>query len=66
MVDGIVVEQVGGNDRLDDLVHDLLAQIFGGDLLSVLSGDDNSVDADWRNGASAVRVLLVLDGDLRL
>ncbi len=46
VVDGVVVEQVGGDDLLDDLLHDLGAEVLGGDLLGVLGGDDDGVDTE--------------------
>ncbi|KAI3487290.1 hypothetical protein L1887_48875 [Cichorium endivia] len=54
---------VGGDDLLDDLLHDLGAEVLGGDLLGVLGGDDDGVDAEGDGGTA---VLLVLDGDLGL
>ena len=64
MVDGPDVEQVGADDLLDDLLLDLLPQVLGGDLLGVLSRDDDGVDPQGDDGT--VSVLLVLDGDLGL
>lgn len=63
MVDGFVVQEVGRNDLLDDLLEYLLAEVLGGDLLSVLGGDDNGIDAKG-DGSSAI--LLVLNSDLGL
>lgn len=63
MVDGALVEEVGGDDLLDDLLEELGAEILSRDLLGVLSGDDDGVDTDGDGGTS---LLLVLDGDLGL
>jgi hypothetical protein len=64
VVDGLVVQELGVNNLLDDLLLDLLPQLLGGDLLSVLGGDDDGVDSQGDDGT--VSVLLVLDGDLSL
>lgn len=63
MVDGLLIEVLGGDGGLDDLLKDLLAELLGGDLGSVLGGDDDGVDAEGNNGAV---VVLVLNGDLGL
>ena len=63
MVDGLLVEVLGGDGGLDDLLKDLLAELLGGDLGSVLSRDDDGVDAEGNDGAV---VVLVLNGDLGL
>jgi hypothetical protein len=62
--DGLVVEQVRRDDGLDHLLHKLLLQVRRRDLLGVLGRDDDGVDAAGNEGA--VRLLLVLDGDLGL
>lgn len=64
VVDGSVVEEVLGDDGLDDLLEDLGSEVLGRDLLGVLRGDDDGVDSEGND--RAVRLLLVLDGDLRL
>lgn len=63
VVDGLVIKQVGGDDLLDDLLFDLLAEQLSGDVLGVLGGDNDGVDALGDNGTV---VVLVLDGDLGL
>lgn len=63
VVDGTVIEEVSGDNLLDDLLLDLLAELLSADLLSVLGGDDNGVDAEGDGGTA---ILLVLDGDLGL
>jgi len=63
VVDSAVVKKVGRDDLLDDLCKDFRAQILSGDLLGVLGGNDNSVDALGDGGAI---LLLVLDSDLGL
>jgi hypothetical protein len=63
-----LVEEVGGDYGLDDVLHDLGAELLVGKRalgvlvreLGVLGGDDNSVDAD------RLVVGIVLDGYLRL
>lgn len=63
VVDGALVEEVSRDDLLDDLLEDLLLDLGKGDLLSVLSGDDDGVDAE---GDGSTTFLLVLNGDLSL
>lgn len=63
MVDGVLVEELGGDDLLDNLLKNLRAEVSGGDHLGVLGGDDDGVDAE-RDGSAAL--LLVLNGDLSL
>jgi len=66
VVDGLVVEEIGGNDGLDDLLDELLPEVLGGNLLSVLGRDDDRVDTDRGDGTRAVLILLVLNRDLGL
>jgi hypothetical protein len=66
VVDGLVVEQVGGDDSLDNLLQDLLAEVLGADLLGVLSRDDYGIDTDRDDSPWALGILLVLDGNLGL
>lgn len=63
MVNGLLVEELGGDDLLDDLLLNLLAELLGGDILGVLSGDDDGVDTLGDDGTV---VVLVFDGDLGL
>ena len=63
VVDGLVVEEVGGDDLLDDLLHDFASEVLGGDFFGVLGGDNDSVDTEGDGGTT---VLLVLDSDLCL
>jgi len=63
VVDGILVKVLGGDDLLDDLLHELLADLLVGDGLVVLSGDDDGVDTLGDGDAIDV---LVDDGDLSL
>lgn len=63
MVDGLVVEVLGGNDLLDDLLLDLLPQLLSGDVRAVLGADDDGVHAE---GNHSTVIVLVLDGDLGL
>ena len=43
MIDGVVVEVLGGDNLLDDLLHDLLSELLSRDVLAVLSANDNGV-----------------------
>lgn len=63
MIDGLVIEILGRDDRLDDMLHKLCLELLLGKLLSVLCGDDNSVDTD-RNRTAVIHS--VLDGNLGL
>jgi hypothetical protein len=63
VVDGLVVEEVGGDDLSDDLLEEFLPEVLGGDLLGVLGRDNDGVDSDGDHGTV---VLLVLNGDLGL
>jgi len=65
-VDGLVVDELTRDDLVDDLLTNDLAELLVGDRGIVLSGDNDSVDTPWDEVARALRVLLVLDGDLRL
>ena len=56
----ILVEQTGGEVRLDDGLDDRLAQILDGDGVRMLGGDDDGIDA----GGQAVGT--VFHGDLAL
>ena len=56
MVDGVVIEVLGRNDLLDDLLLDLLSELLSGDVLRVLSRDDDSVDALGDDSAVVVAV----------
>jgi hypothetical protein len=63
VVDGVVIEVLGGDDLLDDLLLDLLSELLSGDVLGVLGRDDDGVDALGNDGTV---VVAVLDGDLGL
>lgn len=63
VVDGLVVKVLCWDDLLDDLLLDLLTELLGGDLLTVLGGDNDGVNTLGDNGTV---VVLVLDGDLSL
>ena len=63
MVNGVVIQVLGRNGLLDNLVLDLLAQLLRRDVGRVLGRDDNRVDADGHDGTV---VVLVLDRHLRL
>lgn len=63
MVDGPVVEEVGGNNLLDDFLEDLLSEIFGGNLLGVLGRNNDGVYTERDGGTT---FLLVLNGNLSL
>ena len=63
MVDGAIVEQLGRDNLLDDLLLEVFAQLLSRNLFGVLGRDDDSVNAD---GDDFTRVLAlgVLDSDL--
>lgn len=63
VVDGLVVEVLGRDDLLDDLLLNLLAELLSGDILGVLGRDDDGVDALGNNSAV---VVAVLNGNLGL
>ena len=63
VIDGAVVEVLGWDHLLDDLLLDLGAELLGGDFGGVLKGDDNGVDAEGDDGTA---ILLVLNSDLGL
>lgn len=63
MIDSLLVEVMGRDGLLDDLLKDLLPQFLGGDVLRVLGGHDNSVNTLGDNSAV---VVLILNGDLSL
>jgi len=63
MVDGLGGEVLGGDDLLDDLLLEGLAEGLVVNILRVLDGDDDGVDAE---GNQSTTLVLVLDGDLGL
>lgn len=63
MVDGIGGEVLGGDDLVNDLLLEGLAEGLVVDISRVLDRDDNGVDAE---GNQSTTLVLVLDGDLGL
>jgi hypothetical protein len=63
VVDGVLVEVLGGNGLLDDLLLDLLAELLNGDVGRVLGGDNDGVNTERDDGTV---VVCVLDSDLGL
>mmetsp|Transcript_105698 Transcript_105698/g.227848 ORF Transcript_105698/g.227848 Transcript_105698/m.227848 type:complete len:405 (-) Transcript_105698:20-1234(-) len=63
VVDGLVVQVLGGHNRSDDVFHELGADIVVGDVLAVLGGNNHGVHA---LGNRATVHHLVLAGDLGL
>uniref|UniRef100_J3KZC6 Uncharacterized protein n=1 Tax=Oryza brachyantha TaxID=4533 RepID=J3KZC6_ORYBR len=61
--DGLLVEVLLRDDRLDDVLLEVGGDLVVGDGLVVLGGDEDGVDADGDPGAALVEVL---DGDLGL
>jgi hypothetical protein len=61
--DGLLVEVLGWDGHLDDLLEDLLPELLGGDVFAVLGADDNGVDP---LGNHRTTVVLVLNRDLGL
>ena len=51
MVDGSVVEQMGRDDLFADLFLDIFTELFGGDIVRVLNGHDDGVNANWNDGS---------------
>lgn len=60
---GVGIEVLGGDDLLDDLLLEGLAEGLVVDIRRVLDRDDNGVNAD---GDKSTTLVLVLDGDLGL
>lgn len=63
VVDGLLVEVLGGDDGLDDVLHELGLDLLVGDVLRVLGGDDDGVNT-LGDGLSVLH--LVLAGHLGL
>jgi hypothetical protein len=63
MIDGPIVKEVLRDNLLDHLLQYLLPELLRRDLLSVLCGNDDRVDAQ---GDRRATVLLILDRDLGL
>ena len=63
VVDGLVIEVLGGHDVLNDMLHEVRADLLVRDILGVLSRDHNGVHA---LGDHAAILILVLAGDLGL
>mmetsp|Transcript_21337 Transcript_21337/g.50508 ORF Transcript_21337/g.50508 Transcript_21337/m.50508 type:complete len:413 (+) Transcript_21337:182-1420(+) len=64
VVDRLFVEVFFGNDRLDDVLHEIAGDLFLGHVLRVLARNDNRVDP--LGNRDTVGVELVLAGDLGL
>lgn len=60
---GGVLEELGGDDRVNNVLLDSLTEVLSLDFLRVLDRDDNSVNAKGNEGTVLV---LVLNGDLGL
>lgn len=63
VVDGAVIQELGRDGLLDDLLEELLADGLGGDILAVLGGDDDGVDTEGLDGTVVVGVF---NGNLSL
>jgi len=63
VINGLLIQILGRDNLLNDLLFDLLSQSLGGDVLTVLSTDNNGVNSDRDNSSV---IVLVLDGDLSL
>lgn len=63
VVDGPVIQVLGRNNLLDDLLLYLLSELLGGDILAVLGRDDDGIYAERYNSATIVGIL---DRDLGL
>ena len=64
VVDGVLIEVLGGDDGLDDVLHEVLLDLLVVNIGGMLSGDKDGVDA--LGGEGAILVLLVLGRDLNL
>jgi hypothetical protein len=63
VVDSAVIKQLSGNDLANNLLLDNSAKLLSGDIVTVLGGDDNSVDA---KRLDATVVVGVFNGNLGL
>jgi hypothetical protein len=63
VVDGLLSQVLSRDNLLDDLLLDLLSQLFGSDVLAVLSRNNNSVHP---LGDNCPIIVLVLNSDLSL
>src|SRR5690606_30166177 len=63
MVDSLLIEVLGWDGSLDDLLEDFLAELLSGDVLRVLGRDDDSLDLLWDDSTT---IVLILNGDLGL
>ena len=63
MVDSLIVQVLGRNDLLDDLLLNDFSQLLSSDLLAVLSRNNDSVHSERNNSTIVMRIL---DGDLGL
>lgn len=63
VVNGAVVQKLSGDDLLDDLLLDDSTELLGGNIIAVLSRDDDRVHAQGLDGTAVVSVL---NGDLGL
>jgi len=61
MVDSIFIEKISGDDLLDNFLENFLAKVISRDILGVLSGNDDGIDAERD---SSTTILFVLDSDL--
>ena len=57
VVDGVLVEELGGHHRLHHVLHQVLAQLLDGHVGRVLAADDDGVDAQGHARALLDRVL---------
>ena len=56
VIDSAVIQEVGGNDLLDDLLLQFLAETLSGDVVAVLGGDDNGVHTQRLDGTVVMGV----------
>lgn len=63
VVHSLLVKVLGGDDVLDDVLHEVVADLLVGHILGVLGGDEDGVHT---LGNHAAIVVLVLAGDLGL
>ena len=63
VVDSAVIQKVSGDNLANDLLLEDSTELLSGDIVSVLSGDDDGVDTQGLDGTTIVGVL---NGDLSL
>ena len=63
MIDSLVVQKLRGDDRLDDMLHQILMDLLVAHVVVVLIGDNDRMNT---NGDHMAVIVLVLNGNLSL